>query len=236
MKIYKKVYISIISLIFFTNIGYGSPNNYEATYVFSKNGLDFARSNHKMIYDDIKKRWCLYTESRTIGIFSLKKDIREENSCFITEYPDKYNNANQKMSIFTLDYYYRRDKSGHKDFIKSKRIENNLVTNLSKTNIKHAKEIRIDRLVAQIFGYAFDKVKVSDKGREREYRFSHIKKENIETILGSLQTIVIKKEINGSKRSTITWYSSEHSFLPVRIEQYRLNKLMFTATIREYTK
>ena len=140
------------------------------------------------------------------------------------------------MSIYTLDYNYRRDKSDHKDIIKSKRIENNLVTNLSKSNINHSKEIRIDRLVAQIFGYAFDKVKVSDKGREREYRFSHIKNEDIETVLGNLQTMVIKKEIDGSKRSTITWYSYEYSYLPVRIEQYRLNKLMFTATIREYTK
>ena len=236
MKISKKVYISIILLIFLTNVGYGSPNNYEATYVFSKNGLDFAKSNHKMIYDDIKKRWCLYTKSRTIGIFSIKKDIREENSCFIAKLADKHNNINQKMSIYTLDYNYRRDKSDHKDIIKSKRIENNLVTNLSKSNINHSKEIRIDRLVAQIFGYAFDKVKVSDKGREREYRFSHIKNEDIETVLGNLQTMVIKKEIDGSKRSTITWYSYEYSYLPVRIEQYRLNKLMFTATIREYTK
>ena len=236
MKISKKVYISIILLIFFISVGHGSPNNYEATYVFSKNGLDFAKSNHKMVYDDIKKRWCLYTKSRTIGIFSIKRDIREESSCFITELADKYNNTNEKISIITLDYSYKRDKSNYKDTIKSRRIDNNLVTSLSKTNIKHSKEISIDRLVAQIFGYSFDKVKVSDKGREREYRFRHIKNEDIETVLGNLQTMVIKKEINGSKRSTITWYSFEYSFLPVKIEQYRLDKLMFTATIREYKK
>ena len=77
-------------------------------------------------------------------------------------------------------------------------------------------------------------MKVSDKGRERLYSFSEIGRENIVTVLGNLDTVIIKKEIEGSKRSTITWYSYEKDFLPVKIEQYRLNRLMFTAKLETY--
>ena len=85
--------------------------------------------------------------------------------------------------------------------------------------------------MAQIFGYSLNKIKVSDKGRERLYTFSLIGYENLDTVIGNLKTIIIKKEIEGSKRTTITWYSSDINFLPIKIEQYRLDELKFTAIL-----
>ena len=213
-----------------------SPVEYEATYKFTKSGLNFAKSNHKMTYNSELDIWCINTESKTIGIFSLKKDVREEKSCFKYNSSSQNENANKGFDLVTIDYNYKRSKSNEISIITSQRIKNILITFADKKSINHTKEIKIDRLAAQIFGHSLKKLRVSDKGRERIYTFSTIGKTKIDTVLGKIDTVIIRKEIEGSKRSTITWYAQERNYLPVRIEQYRLNELRFKAEIDEYKR
>ena len=97
----------------------------------------------------------------------------------------------------------------------------------------------MDRLIAQLFGYKFtnlENVQVIDKGRERNYIFKKIATENISTVLGDTKTIVIQKNIAGSKRKTLTWYAVDFNYLPVKIEQHRLTKLKFSAYLTRYIK
>ncbi len=233
MKVFNLKLVILIWIMSFSNMINAAPKFYDATYIFIKNGISFAESKHKMIYDEEIKSWCIYTSSKTVGIFSLKKDIREESSCFSHNYNG--NSDKQKVvSLSTIKYNFKRIKSKSVSVVKSNKVNNNLITLIGDKRIQHPKEIKIDRLTAQIFGFLLEDVKVSDKGRERLYSFSEIGRENIVTVLGNLDTVIIKKEIEGSKRSTITWYSYEKDFLPVKIEQYRLNRLMFTAKLETY--
>ncbi len=231
-----KSLIHFFLILAVSNMAYSSPVEYEATYIFTKSGLGFAKSNHKMIYNSELDVWCINTESKTIGIFSLKKDVREEKSCFKHISSSQNENANKGFSLMTIDYIYKRSKSDKVSIITSQRIKNILITFADKKTINHSKDIKIDRLVAQIFGHSLKKVKVSDKGRERIYTFSVIGKTKINTALGKIDTVIIRKEIEGSKRSTVTWYAQEKDYLPVRIEQYRLNELRFKAEIHEYKR
>ncbi len=232
MKVYKTISILLFLIVsFFYNTSSASPHEYEATYTFHKSGISFAESKHKMMYIEEDNHWCISTESRSIGIFSLKKDEREENSCFRFESKNESDTSQTNIFLTTIEYVYKRFKSGYSSVIETKKIDNNLYTYLNQKKIKHSENILIDRLVAQIFGYSLSKIKVSDKGRERLYTFSLIGYENLDTVIGNLKTIIIKKEIEGSKRTTITWYSSDTNFLPVKIEQYRLDELKFTAIL-----
>ena len=77
---------------------------------------------------------------------------------------------------------------------------------------------------------------VIDKGREREYEFKFIDTQVIDTIFGKTETVVVKKIIQGNKRSTLTWYAVNHGFVPVKIEQYRKKTLKFTAYLTSYIK
>ena len=219
-----------------STVTFSSPVEYEATYIFTKSGLSFAKSSHKMIYNSEMDIWCINTESKTIGIFSLKKDVRKEKSCFKYTSSSQNENTNNGFDLMTIDYNYKRSKSNEVSIITSQRVKNVLITFADKKSINHTKEIKIDRLAAQIFGHSLKKLKVSDKGRERIYTFSIIGKTKIDTVLGEIDTLIIRKEIEGSKRSTITWYAQEKNYLPVRIEQYRLNKLRFKAEIDEYKR
>lgn len=232
MNIYKTISILLFLIVsFFYNTGSASPHEYEATYTFHKSGISFAESKHKMMYIEKDDYWCISTESKTVGFFSLKRDKREESSCFKYESKNKSDASQKNILLTTIKYVYKRFKSGYSSVIETKKIDNNLYTYLNQKKIKHNDSILIDRLVAQIFGYSLNKIKVSDKGRERLYTFSLIGYENLDTVIGNLKTIIIKKEIEGSKRTTITWYSSDINFLPIKIEQYRLDELKFTAIL-----
>ena len=232
MNIYKTISILLFLIVsFFYNTGSASPHEYEATYTFHKSGISFAESKHKMMYIEKDDYWCISTESKTVGFFSLKRDKREESSCFKYESKNKSDASQTNILLTTIKYVYKRFKSGYSSVIETKKIDNNLYTYLNQKKIKHNDSILIDRLVAQIFGYSLNKIKVSDKGRERLYTFSLIGYENLDTVIGNLKTIIIKKEIEGSKRTTITWYSSDINFLPIKIEQYRLDELKFTAIL-----
>ena len=228
--------LHFVLILTVSTITFSGPVEYEATYIFKKSGLNFAKSNHKMTYNGELDIWCINTESKTIGIFSLKKDVREEKSCFKYTSSSQNKNTNKEFDLMTVDYNYKSSKSNEVSVITSQRIKNMLITFADKKSINHAKEIKIDRLVAQIFGHSLKKVKVSDKGRERTYTFSIIGKTKIDSVLGEIDTVIIRKEIEGSKRSTITWYAQEKNYLPVRIEQYRLNELRFKAEIDEYKR
>ena len=88
------------------------------------------------------------------------------------------------------------------------KIKENLVsTRVNGEDVIHDKNIRIDRLVAQIFGYSFTNVKVSDKGREREINLIKSPRRILRQCL-EIQTLVIKK-IEGSKRRHIDMVFSQ---------------------------
>ena len=56
----------------------------------------------------------------------------------------------------------------------------------------------------------------------------------IKTIFGDTNVRIVKKNILDSKRSSLTYYSTDNNYVPVMIEQYRLDKLMFRATLENY--
>ena len=113
-------------------------------------------------------------------------------------------------------------------------IDNRVVSTLNEIDVIYDENSKLDRLTAQIFGYALNEININDKGRERKYRFKHIRDDKIETIFGDTNVKIIKKDILNNKRSSLIWYSIDNNHLPVRIEQYRLGKLMFRATLTSF--
>jgi hypothetical protein len=80
------------------------------------------------------------------------------------------------------------------------------------------------------------KYNIIDKGRLRKYSFILYSADIIETVFGKTNTIVIKKLIENNKRSTLTWYAVDYGFVPVKIEQYREESLVFTVILEKVYK
>jgi hypothetical protein len=222
-------------MFFFSKTAETSPNLYNATYSLQKNGIEFAHSRHNSNYNADSNEWCLKIDSYTVGVFSIKKDNQSEMSCFNYDRKKHLDVVNKRSEVNnfvkTNHYIFTRVSSDKNQLIEIKRIDNLLVTTKNGKSTQHKEDINIDRLVAQLFGYTFTKVLVNDKGREREYRFETLGKEVISTPLGRIEALVVRKSISQSKRSTITWYSIENNYIPVIIEQYRLDKLKVTAKL-----
>jgi hypothetical protein len=232
---FSKCFKCLIVSILFTEISISAPKVYSAIYSLKKGGIEFARSKHDLSYNSNSDEWCITSFSYTVGIFSIKKDDRNETSCF------KYNKNNHLNSNFSSNdfvrtnaYTYNRTIGTKSHTVEVKRIDDSLVTIIDGTPSMKKSYASIDRLVAQLFGYTFKKIQVNDKGRERQYDFKIIRKETISTIFGKTESIVVSKNINESKRSTLTWYSINNDYIPVVVEQYRINEHKFTATLIEF--
>tara|TARA_Y100000389_G_scaffold50959_1_gene46688 strand:- start:58 stop:780 length:723 start_codon:yes stop_codon:yes gene_type:complete len=234
INIFKK-YLLLLLIFIFTSTAEASPNIYDAIYSLQKNGIEFARSKHSSKYNAESDEWCLKIDSYTVGIFSIKKDNQSETSCFYYDKKKHSESANKKSLennfVKTNNYTFKRISSDKNQFIEIRRINNLLVTSKHGKTTKHGVNINIDRLVAQLFGYTFTKVLVNDKGREREYEFNILGKDTISSPFGLTEVLIVKKSIGRSKRSTITWYSIDNNYIPIIIEQYRLDKLKVTAKL-----
>lgn len=203
-------------------------------YGLYKGNIHFGSSEQTLF-----KNGPIYTfniKSTSAGIFKLKKDDRLETTIFVKEnsmikpisykfIKEKKNSSQLIETIFNLDNSYAYT------------IENN--NKQEHTNIPYS----LDRLSVQIdfqekmktgvFEYKYN---IIDKGRLRKYSFVLHSDAIINTVFGETNTIVIKKLIENNKRSTLTWYAVDYDFIPVKIEQYRKEALVFTVILNEVYK
>ena len=228
--------IGIIFLFMSPILSFSEPHQYKAVYSFSLKGIEFANSEHSLSYNENRDEWCISTKSYSVNIFSIKEDTRTENSCFTFH---KTNNKDLNIPFLNgylgfKSYHYERIRSGEIERVMSKMTGNKVVSTLNEKDVRYDNNSKLDRLTAQIFGYALDEININDKGRERKYTFKHIRDDRIKTIFGDTNVKIIKKEILNNKRSSLIWYSIDNNHLPVMIERYRLDKLMFRATLTSF--
>ncbi len=239
--IHKYYLLSILLIFNINNITYADDNEYgdlisEHIYYLSKGEIHFATTSNKIFKKSNEKIFVI--ESKTSGIFKMKKDHRIEVSRYESKntkpyYYKFYRNKKDKLEI--IETFFNKDNS----MIITTHSTNNVIKNIKHKKIKHTH----DRLSVQVDyqdklkegKYSHD-YRIIDKGRLREYQFRHIGEEEIETILGKTSTVIIHKFIKNNKRNTLTWYAIDHGFIPVKIEQYRENTLKFTVTLEEIRK
>ena len=225
---YKRI-IFIVAIIFtFMPLSF-AIEPYYAEYKFLKNSIKFAESQHSLKKHELG--WTINSSTKPAGILSFIYKKRTENSFFTFD-----------DDIFkTIEYSFINYKSDKINKVITRSSNDKLISTINDvTKKEHSKEYLIDRLVAQMFGYKFthlENIQVIDKGRERNYSFKQISSENISTILSeATRTILVQKNIIGSKRKTLTWYAIEYNYLPVKIEQYRLSELKFSAHLTSFKK
>ena len=176
-------------------------------------------------------------ESNTSGIFKIKKDHRIEVSRYESKsinpsYYKFYRNKKDKLEI--IETFFNKDSS----VIMTTHTINNVTKNIEHEKMNIFKIDYLYKLITKKLNegkYSQD-YRIIDKGRLREYQFRHVGEEEIETIFGKTNTVVIHKLIKNNKRNTLTWYAIDYGFIPVKIEQYRKNTLKFTVTLEEVKK
>ncbi len=75
---------------------------------------------------------------------------------------------------------------------------------------------------------------VFDKNRMREFRYEPLGEHELSTALGKLATVKYQLTRADSERRIVQWLAPELGYLPVRAEQYRDGKTLYTMRIKSF--
>jgi hypothetical protein len=76
---------------------------------------------------------------------------------------------------------------------------------------------------------------VYDEGAVKTYSFEFLGREKIKTTMGTVDTIKVSRVKKNSSRKTHFWLSTEHHFIPFRVEQEKDGKEVATLEIEKLT-
>ena len=77
---------------------------------------------------------------------------------------------------------------------------------------------------------------VAEKRKLKHYRFQKIGEETIDTPLGQLKTVKLRRSSDSSEKQTILWFAEELDYTLVKLEQIRTDNNHFVITISELRK
>ena len=229
-----KLYILLTPCFLFPLFAFGEQEIVSKhDYSIYKGKILFGKSSYSLhLKDDI---YFFEIKSQTDGLFKIKKDDRLEQSSY---------RINDRV-VLPIKYEYIRDSRSKQEHIITNFDGESHAYTLNKGIKKdHSNENNyLDRLSVQIAfqedmkkGIFESSYNVIDKGRARQYIYTVHSNDVLDTILGDINTIVIKRVIANNKRSTLTWYAVDHDYIPVKIQQYRKESLKFTVYLEQVIK
>jgi Protein of unknown function (DUF3108) len=100
-----------------------------------------------------------------------------------------------------------------------------------KSGVQDDLSIQIALLVALRQGRAPTNLSLIDKNTIREYSYVLVGNETISTKLGRIDTVVYASHHEGSPRTTRFWCAPSKGFIPMRVEQKRIDSVEWTMEI-----
>jgi hypothetical protein len=73
-----------------------------------------------------------------------------------------------------------------------------------------------------------------EKDLVKEYRYTFLRRETLETAIGELETVVYRSARDGSSRETLTWHAPKLGFASVQAQQKSGDKRGFQTYIRSF--
>jgi hypothetical protein len=92
--------------------------------------------------------------------------------------------------------------------------------------------VQIAMMVELLHGRTPEQLSMIDKNSTREYRYQREGAQAIATALGRIDTVIYSSQHPGSPRVTRFWCAPSMGYLPLRIEQKRIDSVEWTMDIR----
>jgi hypothetical protein len=96
--------------------------------------------------------------------------------------------------------------------------------------------VQIAMMVELLKGRTPEKFLLLDKNSVREYRYVREGEETLSTPLGAIPTVIYRSEKAGSPRATRFWCAPSLGYIPLRVEQKRLDEVQWTMAIRSFKR
>jgi hypothetical protein len=101
-----------------------------------------------------------------------------------------------------------------------------------KPGVQDDLSVQIAMMVELLHGRTPEQLSMLDKNSWREYRYQREGADTIATPLGQINTIIYSSQHPGSPRVTRFWCAPSLGYLPMRVEQKRLDSVEWTMDIR----
>jgi len=177
-------------------------------------------------------KWVYSLKTKPTGVFKLtgKGNIQE-----ISEFT--VSNSTDKLELKPQRYTYRQDKETRRSVDAWFDWNKNLLT-FKRRGEQTSESITgplLDRLsvtltvmdTLQRQGFEQTQLNVFDNGRVKTMLFTNEGGESVETRMGKLETIRVRSAaVGGGTRHTTTWFAPELGYVPVKIEQFKREKLV----------
>lgn len=181
--------------------------------------------------------WVYSLKTTPTGVFKLTgKGKIQEVSVF------SVSNSNNKLELKPQTYTYRQDSEARRSVDASFDWNQNQLTYKSRGEefTEAFSDPVLDRLsvtltvMDELKKNSFEQaqLQVFDNGRVKTMSFENEGTEMVETRMGPLETVRVRsKAKGGATRHTMTWFAPALDFVPVKIEQYKRDKLVARLTL-----
>lgn len=234
-SICRSLFLTFMSVISMSQSLFASPlpEDFSVVYIFSRNGMNMgivkrslhAASDNKYVFESV---------SEATGFISLfVRDTITERSVWT------YINGKPRP----MQYVYSRDGGRKERHVKLNfDWDKGIVTNSINNDPwqMHVPPTTQDKLLYQLTlmidlktGRGKPQYAIADGGTLKDYEFSILGEEKIDTPVGKLDTIKLKRI--DDKRHTVIWCAKSLDYLPVRIEQVEKDDAKLAMMIREVT-
>jgi hypothetical protein len=101
-----------------------------------------------------------------------------------------------------------------------------------KPGIQDDLSVQIAMMVELLRGRTPEQLSMIDKNSSRDYRYQREGEATITTPLGRIDTVIYSSQHPGSPRVTRFWCAPARGYVPMRVEQKRLDSVEWTMEIR----
>lgn len=181
--------------------------------------------------------WIYSLNTKPTGVFKLTgKGKIQEVSVFTVS------SSTQSLDISPQRYSYRQDKETRRSVDASFDWSKNKLTyeRRGEETTESIDGPLLDRLsvtltvmdALQRDGFEQTQINVFDNGRVKTMVFTNEGVEKVKTRMGEVETIRVRsKASGGATRHTTTWFAPELGYVPVKIEQFKREKLVARLTL-----
>lgn len=179
--------------------------------------------------------WVYSLKTTPTGVFKLTgKGKIQEISVF------SVSDSTEKLQLKPQKYTYRQDAEARRS-VDAWFDENQLTYKRRGEEFTEAfSDPVLDRLsvtltvMDELKKNNFDKatLQVFDNGKVKTMLFANEGPETVETRMGPLKTVRVRSNaVGGATRHTTTWFAPELDYVPVKIEQYKRDKMVARLTL-----
>ena len=216
-----------------TNLAHAEPANFtpfEVEYEVGNNMISAGSAKLKLAKNG--DEWVYSLRTTPTGVFKLtgKGKIQEISVFTVSESTDK-------LELKPQTYTYRQDSEARRSVDARFDWNDNQLTYKRRGEefTEAFSDPVLDRLsvtltvMDELKKNSFEKaqLQVFDNGRIKTMMFMNEGTETVDTRMGPLKTVRVRsKAEGGATRHTMTWFAPDLDYVPVKIEQFKRNKLV----------